>query len=123
MRSAHSKKRTLLFLFLNFAIVFVVYQIFLYFEMLLGMILYLAAAAALSVAYYVINRGFGKPITDPDTLPAAWSPVEKSDYIAEVTARHEKARKILLWLAPVILTLLIDMTNLFLIQPILEKLG
>ncbi len=123
MKPTHSRKRTLLFLVLNFIIVFTVYQIFLHLQLLFGTALYLIAAAVMTVAYYVVNRGFGKPITDPDALPAAWSPVEKTKYIDEVTARHGKARKILLWLLPVILTLMIDMTDLFLIQPILDKLG
>ena len=123
MKASPTAKRTLLFLLLNFVIVFVVYRIFLYFELVIGMILYLAAAAILAIVYYTVNRGFGKPITDPDDLPKAWSAAEKTAYLADTAKRSEAARKILLWLFPIVLTLLIDITNLFLLEPLFDTLG
>ena len=69
-----SSLRILLFLALNFIILFAVYRLFLRLEWMFGTILYLLAAAVLSVVYYVVNRGFGKPDIDPATLPADWNP-------------------------------------------------
>ena len=108
------KLRTLIYLVLNFVIVFSVYQLLLRMQWTWGMIVYLLAAAALTVGYFVMNRGFGNPITDPAALPEAWSAAEKTEYIARVTACHERAKKLLYWLLPVVLTLMIDVIELFL---------
>lgn len=117
------KLRILLLLILNFIILFAVYQLFIQLESVIGTILYLIAAAVLTVAYYVLNRGFGNPMTDPDTLPKTWTPVEKCAYIEKVTAAHERAKKLLYWLFPLILVLGIDFVNLFLLDGIRESLS
>ena len=56
-------------------------------------------------------------------LPEAWSAAEKTAYLADTAKRSEAARKILLWLFPIVLTLLIDITYLFLLEPLLGTLG
>ena len=112
----HPKVRTLLVLILNFILLFALYQLLLRAESVVGMYLYLIAAAVLSVVYYVINRGFGKPITDPALLPEEWSYKEKCDYVELVKSRHEKAKKLLLWLFPLIAVLLIDVAEVFLLD-------
>ena len=73
--------RILLYLILNFCILFAVYQLFIRMESVVGTVLYLIAAAVLTVTYYIINRGFGNPITDPGELPKEWNHKEKSEYI------------------------------------------
>lgn len=113
----------LLLLVLNFAIVFTVYQLLLMLHPIAGTILYIIAAAALAIAYYIVNHGFGTPVTDDDALPASWSSVEKCAYVEEARARHARAKKILLWLFPVILTLLLDVAYLFLLQPLIQAIG
>lgn len=108
------KLRTLIYLVLNFVIVFAVYRLMLRMQWTWGMIVYLLAAAGLTVAYFIVNRGFGNPITDPAALPEAWSDGEKTEYIAHVTACHERAKKLLYWLFPIVVTLMIDVIELFL---------
>ena len=115
--------RILLLLVLNFVILFAVYQIFLKMESMLGTILYLIAAAVLTVVYYVMNRGFGKPEIDPDTLPADWNPQKKCAYIDERRAAHERAKKLLYWLFPLILVIGIDFIDLFLLDGIRDSLS
>ena len=110
------KLRTLLLLALYFLIAFGVYALFLKYESMVGTILYLVLAAGLTLAYYIVNRGFGQPITDPDQLPKEWSAKKKCDYVAHVTARHEKARLILYVLLPVVLVLMLDMINIFVLD-------
>ena len=112
----HPKLRTLLVLILNFILLFALYQLLLRAESVVGMYLYLGAVAVLAVAYYIINRGFGKPITDPALLPEEWSHKEKCDYVELVKSRHEKAKKLLLWLFPLIAVLLIDVAEVFLLD-------
>lgn len=83
---------------------------------MIGTYLYLLGAAALTVAYYIINRGFGRPITDGDLLPESWSYKEKCDYVEMVKSRHEKAKKLLFWLLPLVVVLLIDFADIFLLD-------
>ena len=118
-----SSLRILLFLALNFIILFAVYRLFLRLEWMFGTILYLLAAAVLTVVYYVVNRGFGKPDIDPATLPADWNPPKKSAYIEERRAAHERAKKILYWLFPLILVIGIDFIDLFLADGIRDALS
>lgn len=106
--------RTLGLIVLNFVILFGVYQVLLKLESLVGTVLYLLAAGALAVAYYVINRGFGSPTEDASALPADWSPVKKEEYLESRRAAHERAKKLLYWLLPLILVLGIDFIYLFL---------
>ena len=109
-----SKLRTLLLLALNFILLFAVYQLFLRAESMIGTYLYLIATAALTIAYYVINRGFGGPIADASLLPDTWSYKEKCDYVEMVKIRHEKAKVLLYWLLPLAVVLLIDFADIFL---------
>ena len=110
------KLRTLLLLALNFILLFAVYQLFLRAESMIGTYVYLIAAAALTVAYYIINRGFGNPITDAALLPDSWSYKEKCDYVEMVKIRHEKAKGLLYWLLPLAVVLLIDFAEIFLLD-------
>ena len=112
----NQKLRTLLFLVLNFIIVFAVYQLCLHMEWMAGTYVYIAAAAVRAVAYYIVNRGFGQPITDEAALPEAWSAEEKCAYIKDVRARHERAKKLLYWLFPIVITLMIDVLDLFVLD-------
>ena len=110
------KLRTLLLLALNFILLFAVYQLFLRAESMIGTYAYLIATAALTVAYYIINRGFGSPVTDPALLPDSWSHKEQCDYVETVKIRHEKAKKLLYWLLPLVVVLLIDFADIFLLD-------
>ena len=110
------KLRTLLLLALNFILLFAVYQLFLRAESMIGTYAYLIATAALTVAYYIINRGFGGPVTDASLLPDSWSYKEKCDYVEMVKIRHEKAKKLLYWLLPLVVVLLIDFADIFLLD-------
>ena len=108
------KLRTLLLLALHFILLFAVYQLFLRAESMIGTYVYLIATAALTIAYYIINRGFGSPITDASLLPDTWSYKEKCDYVETVKIRHEKATVLLYWLLPLVVVLLIDFADIFL---------
>ena len=110
------KLRTLLLLALNFILLFAIYQLFLRAESMIGTYVYLIATAALTIAYYIINRGFGSPITDASLLPDTWSYKEKCDYVETVKIRHEKAKNLLYWLLPLVVVLLIDFADIFLLD-------
>ncbi len=123
MKKSSSTKRKLILLVLNFAIFFTVYQVLAALHPFIGTILYTAVAAALAIAYFVINRGFSSPEADGERLPDTWSAVQKCAYLDEAKARHEKAKGLLVWFLPVILTLLLDVTYLFVLLPFVQALG
>ena len=110
---AKKKLKILLILIVNFILLFALYQIFLRMQVMVGTYLYYIAAAGLVIAYFIINRGFGSPITDASELPEEWDFKKKADYIADVTARHEKAKKLLYVLFPIVIVLMIDIITLF----------
>ena len=116
------KARILLYLALNFVIVFGVYRLFIHLRWAWGTVLYLIAAAALSVAYYIVNRGFGSPIQDPALLPDDWGAAKKREYMDWAKERHRRARGILYWLLPVIVTLMIDAADIFLLETLREMI-
>ena len=125
MKNPRAAKRKMLFLLLNFLLVFVTYRVLLSFEGTVGLVVtpaYLVITAVLAIAYFVVNRGFGNPVTDADVLPSGWSAAEKCAYVEAAARRHEKARGILLWLLPFVVTLMLDVMHLFLLDPILEML-
>jgi|GEM_PF-4406841 len=117
------KWQILLLLVVNFVIAFAIYQLFLRAESMVGTILYLAVAFGLTVAYFIINRGFGQPITDASRLPDEWSAQEKADYIADAAARHARAKKLLYVLFPVVVVLMIDMIGLFVLDSLKSLFG
>lgn len=117
------KWRILVYLVLNFFILFAVYRLFIRMGSTVGMILYMVAAAALTVAYYIMNHGFGKPEVGEDDLPAAWSHTEKCAYIDKLARDHERAKKLLYWLFPLILVLGLDVIDLFLLDGIKDALS
>jgi hypothetical protein len=118
-----SKLWILLFLALNFVIAFAVYQLFLRAESMIGTYVYLGAALVLTLAYCIVNRGFGRPISDPAALPDEWSAEEKSAYIADAARRHEIAKKLLYVLFPVVVVLMIDMIQLFVLPSVAAMFG
>jgi len=117
-----TKARTLLYLALNFVIVFGVYRLCIHLRWAWGTVLYLIAAAALSVVYYVVNRGFGTPIRDPALLPGEWNAAKKKEYMDWAEERHRRARGILYWLLPIIVTLMIDAVDIFLLDTLREMI-
>lgn len=116
-----STKKKLLLLAVHFLLAFTLYQVMLHFEVTAAPLLYMGVTFALVLAYYMVNRGFGRPPKGedlPDGMPAA----EKCAVIEEAKARFQKAQKILLWLLPFLLTLFFDMLYLFLLEPLLAAM-
>lgn len=111
--SAKRGLKKLAILALNFILLFAVYRIFIRLQWALGTHLFYVAAAGLFIAYVVINRGLGKPVTDPAALPDEWTHKEKSAYIEKVTAAHERAKRLIYVLLPLLVILMIDVVTVF----------
>lgn len=84
-------------------------------------IAYVAVASVLIIAYFIINRAFtGRGVTY-EMLPDTMSRDEKEEYLADVAAREERSRPLLLVIFPIIITLLVDLFRLFVIDGFMGK--
>lgn len=121
MKTNGTPKKLLLFS-INFVWLLLIYKLILFFAdrfnyliYYIGISVYLVAAAALFCIFYAM-RGFTlnvKP-TNPNELPDEWSPVKKAEYLSHESHRRERADKILYFLLPMVLTIIINYIELFL---------
>lgn len=73
-----------------------------------GMIVYGAALGVLFVAYYILNGfSFDKEERTVDDLPEKWDDERKRKYLAGLGANREKAKKLIYFIFPLVLTMLI----------------
>lgn len=100
-------------LFANFTVFFTIYQIFVYFELIIGMWIFLIAGCALFLAYFFVCRGFSPRITPNDELPSEWSANEKCAFHESELRRAAIAKKLMLFLLPIILVFMVDLTVLY----------
>lgn len=113
-------KKTLLLSIALFIVFFIIYQVFVYFELIIGMWLYLIASCLLLIAFVFVNRGFSIVTTKEEDLPSEWSKEEKSSYLEDENRRHKIAKKIMLFLMPIAITLILDIINIFFFDNIKE---
>lgn len=109
--------------FALFAAFFTVYRFFIEIEWIGGMWIYLILSCALLVAYVVVNRGFSSEATAPDELPDTMSAVEKTEYLRTEAKRKKAAKIILVFFGAVALTLLVDLTDIYLGDMLRKLLG
>ena len=109
---------------INFVWMMLIYKVILfladhfsYMIYYIGISVYLAAAAVLFCVFYA-KRGYTLSVkpTSPDKLPGDWSPVEKADYLKREADRRSSAGRILYFLLPMILTIIINYIELFIPQ-------
>lgn len=101
---------------------FTVYRIFIYFESVVGMWIYTVAAAALMIVFVIVNRGFTMGKTDEADLPEDWDNEKKQAYLENEAKRRRAAKTIMLFLMPILITLLLDMAELFFVDYFKEYL-
>ena len=76
--------------------------------------IYLGAMTVLLLLFLFFNKGFGNAIPPREALPEEWS-AEETDRFYEKLLRDKKiARRILIFLIPLLLVFLIDSLVLFL---------
>ena len=78
-----------------------------------GTALYAAAVIVLFVRFFILN-GFTLDRTEyeMEDLPAKWDDERKRRFLAELPANREKARRLVYFLLPLILTLLVSYIEL-----------
>lgn len=100
-------------LLLNFVVFYFIYQIFVYFELIIGMWIFLITGCTLFLAYFFVCRGFSPKITPNEELPQEWSATEKCAFHESELRRAKIARRIMLFLLPIILVFMVDLTILY----------
>ena len=108
----------------NTVIIFAIYRLALQTKMfpwVLG--IYLAAAALLTVAYVVYNRGFSRRGVTADMLPDTMSAQEKCEFIADGERRLKKSKWMLTILFPLLVTFGFDIIELFVVDYLKAILG
>lgn len=101
---------------------FTVYRVFIYYESVVGMWIYTIAAAALMIAFVAVNRGFTMERTPEEDLPAEWDGEKKRKYLESEEKRRKAAKTIMLFLMPILITLLLDMAELYFVDYFKEYL-
>ncbi len=104
-----------------FAVVFGIYQLMLHLAVWLNepmiqeitLIVYSGVLTILLVIFIIMNKGISKDIPTKEVLRDDWSDEKKEKFIESYVTGKQKARKLLLIIIPLILTLLIDMIYLF----------
>ena len=84
---------------------------------------YFVLTAGFCFAYVIYNRGFSRMKLTPDMLPASMSAEEKSAYIADGAARLEKSKWMLTIIFPLLMTFILDILNMYILEPMLEFAG
>ncbi|MBR6682421.1 MAG: hypothetical protein IKL40_05510 [Clostridia bacterium] len=113
--------RLLWMLVLCFAVVFGIYQLMLKLAVWLNepviqeitLSVYSGALTVLLVIFIIMNKGISKDIPTKEVLPDEWDDEKKESFIESYVTGKQKARKLLLIIIPLIVTILIDMIYLF----------
>lgn len=118
--------RDLILLIVNTLLFFCVYRVLLYYAELTDdtywsfvvMVLYLALLLGFVIAYLVYNRFLYRKGLIRDQLCADWSEEQKDAFLAEGERRLARSRWMMLIIFPLLFTFLIDVTDLFIIDPL-----
>jgi len=95
-----------------FISIFGVYQTALYFEFHWIMPIYYAALIILILIFLFLNKGVGRGGTAFEQLPPEWSDDEKNKYLEKDGRDRAIAKKLLIFIIPLLLTFAIDILYL-----------
>lgn len=76
---------------------------------------YIAITTVLLVIFVILNKGVSNDIPTKEQLRDDWTDGQKQEYIDKLIEGKKKAKPLLLWIIPLIFTLLMDMLYLLLI--------
>lgn len=96
-------------LFASFTLFFVVYEVFVYYRVAYVIHVYAIALLILSVAYVVLARGYTCKPFDESLFPDNWDASRRVKYLEGDVKRKKIAKKLLLFIIPIMLTFMFDM--------------
>lgn len=122
-------QKKLLLLFGIFALCELVYQIALYFEEMyypstpITVFVLMAVLAVLFVAYIVLARGDAREMYSPDDLDSAIPYAKRVDMCDKINRNKVKAKKLLFFVIPLALVLMLDFFTMFVVVPMLAQIA
>lgn len=69
---------------------------------------YIIIPTVLAVVFIIMNRGVSSDIPSESDLPSEWNSEKKADFLESYIASKKKARKIMLFIIPFLVTLMAD---------------
>ena len=63
--------------------------------------------------YIILNRGLVGKLPSPEELPLTWDKKQREDFIANLAARRQKSKKLMLILVPMIFSFCYKLLELF----------
>jgi hypothetical protein len=96
-------------LFASFTLFFVVYEVFVYYQIAYVIHVYAIALLILSVTYVVLARGYTCKPFDESLFPDNWDASRRVKYLEGDVKRKKIAKKLLLFIIPIMLTFMFDM--------------
>lgn len=114
--SKRKKLKDLLWVLLVFIPVYGIFRVAVHFEIKYIYPIYLAALTVLLVLFMFYNRGFSTTVPTHEMLPDEWNAEEKDKYISDCKKGKARAKKIMIFIFPLILTFLIDAFCLFVLD-------
>lgn len=98
---------------LSFVVIFGIYQAGCMYEFKPIVPIYLGALTVLITAYLILNRGIDRDTPTPEMLPDDWDDQRKLKFIESDRVGKRRAKRLLIFIIPMILTLLIDIIYLY----------
>ena len=114
-------KKLVIKLLISFFVIFSVYFTLMKVAEIYGILLiqkitfftYIGAITLLGSLYVIFNRGVSRDVPTESDLPDTMSKEEKEEFIKMRLHDREKAKKVLIFLLPFVVTLLVDVINVF----------
>ena len=82
------------------------------FEILIS-IIYGGITLLVALWYLIWNKGFIGKLPSADELPLAWDKKQREDFVADLKARRQKSKKLMLILIPMLVTFTYKLLELF----------
>jgi Ca2+/Na+ antiporter len=101
--------RLLAQLAVSLAVTLTLYEVFIYYKIPYIIHIYAAVLLALSVAYVILARGYSCRPFDESLLPDDWDAARRAKYLESDAKRKRIAKKLLLFIIPIMLTFMLDM--------------
>lgn len=78
-----------------------------------GTIIFAAAFIALFIAFFILNGfTFGRELRSRDSLPESWDDRRRDEFMEKQPARKEKARQLIYFILPFVLTMILSFIEL-----------
>ncbi len=114
-------KKLVIKLLISFFVIFSVYFTLMKVAEIYGILLiqkitffvYIGAITLLGSLYVIFNKGVSRDVPTESDLPDTMSREEKEEFIEMRLRDREKAKKVLVFLLPFVITLLVDVINVF----------